>query len=157
MPEAIHFRPIEDADLPFLYAVYASTREEELAQTAWSEEEKKSFLRMQFEAQHQHYQKHYARASFAVVLQGEVPIGRLYVHRGESDIRIVDIALLPEHRGGGIGSRLLGEILEEARQAGRKVSIHVEHFNPALRLYERLGFTRVDDTGVYYRMEWVPA
>ena len=152
----IHFRPIEDADLPFLYAVYASTREEELKQTGWPDAEKAAFLRMQFEAQHQHYQTHYPDAHFDVVLRGDTPLGRLYVDRREADIRIVDIALLPKYRGQGIGSHLLREILGEAAESRRTVSIHVERFNPALRLYEHLGFTRVDDTGVYYLMEWTP-
>ena len=156
MPDAIHLRPIEDADLPFLRAVYASTREEELQQTGWPEEQKADFLRMQFDAQHGHYQQHYPTARFDVVLAGDTPIGRLYVDRRDDDIRIVDIALLPAHRGRGIGSGLLDTILEEAASSGRTVSIHVERFNPALRLYERLGFTQVGDTGVYYLMEWRP-
>ena len=152
----IHLRPIEDADLPFLRRVYASTRAEEVSQTGWPQAQQAEFLRTQFEAQHAHYQTHYADARFDVVLEGDTPLGRLYVHRGETDIRIVDIALLPEHRGRGIGSHLLREILDEAADHGRTVSIHVERFNPALHLYERLGFSHVADTGVYYLMEWRP-
>ena len=109
---------------------------------------------MQFDAQHRHYQAHFADARFDVVLYGDDRVGRLYVHRGADDIRIVDIALLPAWRGKGLGSRLLGEILDEARASRRTVSIHVERFNPALLLYERLGFRRIDDTGVYVLMAW---
>ncbi|MCP4663054.1 MAG: GNAT family N-acetyltransferase [bacterium] len=47
-------------------------------------------------------------------------------------------------------------LLTEAEEAGKPVRIHVERFNPAMRLYERLGFTQVDDQGVYYLMEWSP-
>lgn len=156
MSDAIQLRPIEEADLPFLYTVYAGTRAEELSRTGWPEAEKTAFLRMQFQAQHQHYQAHYPDARFDVVLRGDTPLGRLYVDRREADIRIVDIALLPEHRGQGLGSRLLDEILREAAESSRTVSIHVERFNPALRLYERLGFEQIDDTGVYYLMAWTP-
>lgn len=152
----IHLRPINDADLPFLYSVYASTRDEEVKRTGWTEGQQEAFLRMQFDAQHEHYQKHYADARFDVVMQGDEPIGRLYVNRLDDDIRIVDIALLPQSRGQGIGSDLLNQIFQEAEESGRTVSIHVERFNPAMGLYERLGFARVDDTGVYYLMEWKP-
>lgn len=152
----IRLRPIEDADLPFLRAVYASTREEELRATGWPDAEKAAFLRMQFDAQHRHYQVHYPDARFDVVLRGDEPLGRLYVDRRDTDIRIVDIALLPAHRGHGHGTHLLREILEEAAETGRTVSIHVERLNPALRLYERLGFTPIGDTGVHYLMAWTP-
>lgn len=82
-----------------------------------------------------------------------IAVGRLYVDRWTREIRIMDIALLPEHRGAGIGTRLLRELQEEARAAGKALSIHVEKFNPALRLYERLGFRAREDKGVYLLME----
>ena len=69
-------------------------------------------------------------------------------------MRAHDIALLPEHRGAGIGGRLLQDLLTEAAASGKRVSIHVERFNPAMRLYERLGFTKQEEVGVYFRMEW---
>jgi ribosomal protein S18 acetylase RimI-like enzyme len=74
------------------------------------------------------------------------------MRRGE--IRLVDIALLPEHRGRGIGGALLRGLLDEGAVSGRRVSMHVERSNPALRLYERLGFERVKDDGIYWLMEW---
>ncbi len=66
----------------------------------------------------------------------------------------MDIALLPEHRGRGIGTRLVQDVLDEARASGRSVSLHVEETNPAKRLYERMGFVDVEDRGVYILMEW---
>lgn len=156
MTAPLRLRPIEDADLPFLREVYASTREEELRQTAWPDAEKAAFLRMQFDAQHAHYRQHYADARFDLILDGDVPVGRLYVDRGDDDIRIVDIALLPEHRRKGHGTGLLADLLDEAARTGRTVSIHVERFNPALAFYERLGFEHVADTGVYFLMTWRP-
>jgi ribosomal protein S18 acetylase RimI-like enzyme len=78
----------------------------------------------------------------------------LYVARWEREIRIMDIALLPEDRGAGIGTKLLRELQEEARAAGKSLTIHVERFNPALGLYERLGFQQIEDKGVYLLMEW---
>ena len=146
----IELRPAEPADREFLYRVYAGTRTEELAVVPWDEAQKEAFLRSQFDAQDRWYREHYARATFEVVVVDGEPAGRLYLHRGESEIRIVDIALLPEHRGNGVGTALLRDLLAEA---DRRVTIHVERFNPALRLYERLGFTLAEDKGVYLLLE----
>jgi ribosomal protein S18 acetylase RimI-like enzyme len=140
--------------MEFLYRVYASTREEELAVVPWNAEEKETFLRMQFNAQHQHYQQHFPDAAYSVILVDDTPAGRVYLHRRSDEIRIVDIALLPDYRSKGIGSELLSDILAEGKQTNLPVRIHVERFNPALRLYERLGFQQIGDQGVYYLMEW---
>lgn len=153
---SLAFRPSTSDDEEFLYRVYAGTRQEELAATGWSEAEKGTFLRMQFEAQHTHYQTHFGDAHFWVVSQGETPIGRLYVDYCDDEIRIIDIALLPEHRGNGLGTAMMQDILAQGRQEGVPVRIHVERTNPALRLYRRLGFEQIGDTGVYYLMEWTP-
>ncbi|MEA3210571.1 MAG: hypothetical protein QOE70_3628 [Chthoniobacter sp.] len=147
-------RPVRAEDESFLEQVYASTRAEELAVTDWSEEQKTQFLRQQFTAQDAHYRAHYPSAEFSVIEREGLPIGRLYVDRWTKEIRIMDIALLPEHRGAGIGTTLLRELQEEARAAGKSLSIHVEKFNPALRLYERLGFRPIEDKEVYLLMEW---
>lgn len=157
--DAISLRPIRPEDgeeMEFLYRVYASTRTEELAPVPWSGEEKEEFLRMQFQAQHVYYREHYGEADFLVILNGGEPIGRLYVQRWPDDIRLVDIALLPEHRGGGIGGALVRELLAEGEREGKTVSIHVERFNPAMRLYERLGFEKKGEAGVYHLMAWSP-
>lgn len=152
--EAITLHAVSDTDTELLRRIYASTRAAELAMTPWSEEQKEAFCRMQFDAQRSHYEKHYPAASHDIIQRDGVAAGRLYVDRGESEILIVDIALLPEHRGAGIGTRLLRELQEEARTAGKMLTIHVEKFNPALRLYERLGFSIKGDEGVYLLMAW---
>jgi ribosomal protein S18 acetylase RimI-like enzyme len=152
----ITLRAITPDDEALLYRIYASTRADEMALVAWDDAQKEAFVRMQFTAQHSHYQQHYPDAAFDIILVNGQPAGRLYVDRWPKEIRIVDIALLPEYRNAGIGTRLLKGILEEAAQAGKLVSIHVERFNTAMRLYERLGFSTVGEHGVYYLMEWVP-
>lgn len=154
LPPSIFLRPIEPADEDFLRRLYASTRTAELSQVPWSETQKEQFLRMQFDAQAQHYRTHYAGASFDVIVRGEQRLGRLYVHRQPHDIRIVDITLAPEHRNQGLGEALLRALMAEAGAAGSRLSIHVEIFNPARALYERLGFREAADRGVYKLMEW---
>jgi ribosomal protein S18 acetylase RimI-like enzyme len=141
-------------DRALLEAVYGSTRETELALVPWDDGAKRAFIAQQFSAQDEHYRKHYPGASFDLIeADGEVA-GRLYVHRGQSDIRIMDIALLPEFRGRGIGTRLLRDLIDEARATGRSLSIHVERGNPARRLYDRLGFHAVAEHGIYVLMAW---
>lgn len=146
-------RPIGGEDMEFLCSLYASTREEELAPVPWPPEHKMAFLRQQFEAQHRHYQEHYAGAAFDLLLVDGRPAGRLYVARWTKTVRIVDIALMPEFRGHGIGTALVTELFAEADASGRTVSIHVESNNPARRLYQRLGFQDVGEHGVYRLME----
>jgi ribosomal protein S18 acetylase RimI-like enzyme len=159
-PEGLALRRVEEADLPFLAELYASTRREEVAQTPWSDEQKEAFLRWQFENQHRHYLQYYPDCELLVIEKDSVgrrePIGRLYVDRWADQIRLVDIALLPEHRGAGLGRAILEELLAEGERRGLPVTIHVEYNNPALRLYRRLGFRHVDSNGIYYLMRWEP-
>jgi ribosomal protein S18 acetylase RimI-like enzyme len=153
----VTLRPLADADESFALSVYASTREEELAPMPWTDEQKDAFIAMQFAAQSAHYAQHYTGLSSDVVLVDGEPAGRLLVARWREEIRIVDIALLPAFRGRGAGSALLAELMDEAIEMAKRLSIHVERENPALRLYQRLGFRPVGETGVYLRMEWDPA
>ena len=157
LPESITFRPISDADLPFLNALYASTREDELRMVDWPEPQKVAFLDMQFEAQHQYYHEQFPRAEFMVVERDGKAIGRIYLDRRPDEIRLIDIALIPEVRNQGLGEALLRELLDEAQEAALPVGIHVEQFNPAMRLYLRLGFEPVEDQGVYKLLKWQPA
>jgi ribosomal protein S18 acetylase RimI-like enzyme len=149
-------RPVAPDDEAFLYRVYASTRADEMAIVPWTDIQKEAFVRMQFRAQSAFYAEHFGGADFLVIERDGAPIGRLSLDRRDDDIRIIDIALLPETRGMGLGTSLLREILAEGERTGKPVSIHVEHFNPALRLYRRLGFEVVADEGVYYLMRWSP-
>ena len=151
------FRHITDADLPFLARVYASTRAEELAATPWSDEQKAVFLDMQFRAQHADYRTNYPQADWLVTMRGGEEIGRLYIERAPSQHCIIDIAFLPGHRGKGLGEALLRDLMDEAAADGKAVTIYVEKFNPAMRLYRRLGFKTEEDKGVYDLMRWSAA
>jgi ribosomal protein S18 acetylase RimI-like enzyme len=158
--ESLQFRSITTSDEDILAEIYASTRREELAPLIdWSKAQKEAFLRQQFEYQHHYYQQTYTDATYELITQRDEVLGRLYVDRREEEIRIVDIALLPEHRGRGIGGAIIQSLLDEAgrRDHGKVVRIHVEHNNPALRLYQRLGFRQIEDKGVYKLLEWRPA
>lgn len=152
----LSLRPAEAADRDLLFRIYASTREEELARTDWDDAQKTAFLTHQFTAQDTHYRAHYPGAVFNLILLDGDPVGRLYLHRRPSDIRIMDVALLPPHRNRGIATTLLRDLQSEAATTAKSLSIHVEQFNPALRLYTRLGFLPTTEHGVYLLMEWRP-
>jgi GNAT superfamily N-acetyltransferase len=147
-------RTARPEDEQFLRAVYASTRAVELARVLWSNEQKRAFTDMQFAAQDADYRRNYPDAQYSIIEVQGVPAGRLYVDRCSKEIRIIDIALLPEHQRTGIGTKLLRALQDEARAAGKTLTIHVEKFNPALRLYQRLGFRQIEDKGVYLFLEW---
>jgi ribosomal protein S18 acetylase RimI-like enzyme len=152
--ETVALRPAEPADRAFLLEVYASTRAEELARVPWSAEQRRAFVEQQFEAQDTDYRRSMPGATFDVILLDGEGVGRLYLDRRPDAIHVVDIALLPDFRGRGIGTALLRRLFDEADSVGRAVEIYVERANPALTLYGRLGFEQYgkDDGGVYLLM-----
>jgi GNAT superfamily N-acetyltransferase len=152
--QGISYRDATEEDLPFLAAVYASTRAEELAQTGWADEMKQQFLAHQFNAQNTDYDRNYPDAERLVIVHEGQDVGRLYLDEESGRFNLIDIALLPDGRGRGLGSAILKDILEQAAEAGKPVMIHVEKHNPARRLYDRLGFVCMRDEGVYDLLEW---
>lgn len=152
----LSFRPITPADREFLIQVYKSVRQEELDRVImWNEEEKMAFLIQQFDAQHTHYQRYFSKADFCIIEYKNKPIGRLYLLETEEALHIVEISILPLWRNKKLGSSIFNDIMTKASKFGKAVSIHVEKFNPALRLYERLGFKLVHEVNdVYIKMQW---
>jgi len=154
MRQNLTLRPETAEDEPFLYELYATTRDYEMVHIPWDDLQKQAFLRQQCEAQLKHYRKHYVGAEFQIIELAGKRIGRIYVYRSPNEVCLMDIALLREHRGLGIGTELTSEVLRQAQAEGRVVTLHVEHMNPARRLYERLGFRLIEDKGIYWKMEW---
>jgi RimJ/RimL family protein N-acetyltransferase len=153
----VALKPVTTEDEAFLYQVYASTRAEEMALVPWNETQRETFLKMQFSAQQVHYRAYYPDSTHDLILLDAQPVGRLYVSRSAEGISILDITILPEHRNKGIGTPLIKRLMDEAAAAGKPLTIYVESFNPSRRLFERLGFSRieqVEDDGVNYLMEW---
>jgi len=138
----------------FMFKVYASTRQEELAILPWDPAQKEAFLRMQFEAQRRSYLNQFPGARYEVIEWGSAPVGRLITDISPRDILLIDIALLPEGRGMGIGARLLRDLQSAAAAERKPLRLHVEFYNPARRLYDRLGFKEKGGDGIYLEMEW---
>jgi ribosomal protein S18 acetylase RimI-like enzyme len=153
---ALALRPILPEDREFLLSVYASTRTDELEIVPWSEAEKAAFLRQQFDAQTAYWDEQYPEAERSMIEIDGAPAGRLYVQRWPKEIRLVDIALLPAFRRHGAATELIQGLFSEASERNVPLTIHVEIFNPARALYERLGFVSKGDRGMYMLMEWRP-
>ena len=145
----VSLRVETDADRPFLSDLYASTRNDELAHVPWDAATKRGFLGEQFTLQHAHYVKNYVGAEFVVIEQHGLPIGRIYLYRKGSEIRLMDIALVPEKRGQGIGRALVEALARIARDDCAEITLHVEPNNPAMKLYDRMGFRLIENRGVY--------
>ncbi len=152
----IGLRPAIAADEPFLYRVYKCIRAEELRLLDWDDGQKAAFLTMQFGAQQTSYRHAFPGSGYDVILIGDRPVGRLFVHRGDDAISVVDIGLLPEYRNRGIGGALLKAVMDEAAEARKSVRLHVESSNRAGRLYQRLGFRPVGIDGIHVAMVWDP-
>jgi GNAT superfamily N-acetyltransferase len=147
-------RPIRSEDASFLSRLYATTREREMSLVDVGPGEKQEFLHEQFLAQDAHYRRYFADAEFSVIEAGGEPVGRYYVRRGTEEYRVIDMALLPEWRGRGIGTALLRDLLDGAAEAGVPIRLRVEPQNRARRLYERLGFRTIADETVNLHLEW---
>jgi ribosomal protein S18 acetylase RimI-like enzyme len=152
----ITWRRAQPDDEPFLYELYENTRAEEMDAFGWNAAQKEMFLRLQFNAQRQHYDIAYPDAEHRIILFKDCPAGRIMVFRSGREIVLVDIALLPGYRGGGIGTVLIRGLIDEAQANGLPLKLHVEKHNRAARLYERLGFSLIGETGLYYEMERRP-
>lgn len=149
---SISLRTILPEDEQFLFAVYSSTRADELAFTDWNAEQKHAFLQMQFRAQQGQYQFTYPNANQQIIEVDGLPAGRLIVDRPEDETRLVDISLLPQYRNLGVGTSLLRDLQSE----NKKITLHVIRSNPAAQLYQRLGFIFVGEESLHVQMEWTP-
>jgi len=153
----VSLRPVTDADQEFLIGVYAGTRADELAQTNWDDSQKDAFIRWQYQMQKQEYDTRYPDARYDVILVDGVPAGRIWVGADDTQIRLLDIAVIREFQNRGVGTHLLRQLMDEATRDNKALRHMVFVLNDnAFRFYERLGFKTIEDLGGYKHMEWLP-
>ncbi len=152
---SIILRPASTRDEDFFLQLYQSSRGEDLRGLGWDEDRISEFLEMQYEAQGNFHASDFPNASDEVILLDSQPVGRLTVDRRVDEIRLVDLALLPDYRNRGLGSRLIQSLKEEATLQRKPLRLQLIRFNRALGLFERLGFMRTSETGTHFQMEWV--
>lgn len=149
----VTFRPMEEKDLPLSFEIYASTRREEMSITGWPTKQIEEFLLSQAAAQNKHYKENYDRAVYEIIQLDGKDIGRLYVDEGRKELRIMELALLPEYRGQGIGRKIMEDLISKSEEKGLYSTLHVEENNPARQLFQRMGFEFVEERGVYHYMK----
>jgi ribosomal protein S18 acetylase RimI-like enzyme len=153
----IALRPFSPQDGEFLFHLYASTRQHEIAAFGWPPAQQEAFLRMQFNAQKHWYDMAYSGADHQVIMIDDKPAGRILVFRDKDSTRLVDIALLTEYRNQGIGTQLLLDLINACENERLPLRLQVTRNNPARHLYERLGFVITGEDAMYYEMERKPA
>ncbi len=136
--------------------LYTDTRLHELDAVPWNDDQKRAFIEMQFRARNKQYDSLYPQAHSTIILYGDEPVGRMLVDRSGREIVLIDIALMLEHRNAGIGTRLITGLMNEAASTGQSIRLHVLATSAAVRLYERLGFSRGGSDGAYLEMNWRP-
>ncbi|PYP89783.1 MAG: GNAT family N-acetyltransferase [Candidatus Angelobacter sp. Gp1-AA117] len=148
----IELRPYSPDDQDFIFKLYASTRLHEIAPFGWDTTQQEVFLRMQFNAQKRWYDQAYPNADHQIILLDGQPAGRIMVMTEPESSHLIEIALLPELRNHGIGAKLVGDLVEKSTQAGKIVRLQVLRTNPAIHLYERLGFVKTGEDAMYFQM-----
>ena len=154
----VRLRAVEPADEDFLLQVYAASRADELALVPWDEEQKRAFIRQQFEAQHAQYYQRFPDAEYSIILYRDQPVGRFWIGRTPEQIRLLDIAILPEFQNRGVGAALLKTLLAESERTNLPLRHMVFKLNTAaLRFYARFGFSQIEDVGSHIHMERRPS
>lgn len=155
---SVTLRPVTDNDEEILLKIYASTREDEMQQAVgWTDEQKEMFLRWQLQMQRRDYEARFPDADYRLILFKGKPAGRLWVGRTPEQIRLLDIAILPEFQNRKIGGYLLRQLIEESEETGIPLRHMIYKLNTeARRFYERLGFKLVEDDRMYLLMERHP-
>jgi len=150
----IELKSITKEDEAFLYEIYASTRNQEVDSWGWSAEQKGLFLEMQWRAQQASYNQQFPGASHSIIAVGEQYVGRLLADELSDYHHLIDISILPSYQGKGIGTFLITQLLQKAREGNKPVILQVFHTNPARNLYERLGFQVASSDEIYLKMRW---
>ena len=153
----LRLRPVTDGDREFLFALYSTTRAQELEAWGWTPTQRDAFLKMQFDAQARSYGAQYPAAEHSIISRDDLPIGRMIVARVDDALRLVDIALMPHYQGLGIGGGLVRQLMQRASIENLPLRLNVLASNAAaIRLYERLGMQRTGGDELYSNMEWKP-
>jgi ribosomal protein S18 acetylase RimI-like enzyme len=140
--EQIRFRPATESDIDYLYALHAATMKEYVDKTwGWDDAFQESVFR-----------KNYVPAEIRVIAFAEKDIGMLSLEERVEDVFLRAIEIHPDYQGHGIGAAIIKRIIAQSVQKMKPVFLQVLKVNPAKRLYERLGFSVVNETPTHFHM-----
>lgn len=150
-------RDSSPADREFLMGLFASGRQALVAAAGWDAATVNAFLAMQYEAQQRGYGAAYPAARCQVIGEGRgaQPIGQLWVDRRRDAFHLLDISLVAQRRGQGIGGQVLRALQDEATAAAAPLTLLVDPSNAAMRLYLRLGFVAIGGQPPDIAMRWI--
>lgn len=147
-------RAANENDRIFVQKLYVATRRAEFTGIGWDAAQIENFLVMQFDLQSRAYAMQFPGAAHSVIEFEKKAVGRLIVYSGAEETRLVDIAILPEFRGRGIGIFTMRELQREATAENKTLVLRVLKTNDrAVAFYEKLGFVRADEN-LYWAMNW---
>lgn len=153
----VRLRPCAVRDMAFLERLFRLERRRELDAAGWSEGDVRQFCAEQFALQHRSYCASYPGAAFLLVLVAGQPIGRLYVDALGTELRLIDMLMLPQWRGRGIGRALVTAVQAHAATIGKPVALSVLRANAsAAALYRSLGFATTAFDAFRLAMRWIP-
>jgi ribosomal protein S18 acetylase RimI-like enzyme len=155
-PADISLRPARDGDEPFLKRVHDAARHWEFASLLETGQADlyHQVMAQQYDAQHRFYFANYDTAHYGIIQWTGQPIGRLYVDYRDDEVRVLEIAILPEYRGRGIGRIVMMGICLEAAMRRKPVRLYVHYLSRAQRFYRQLGFREISLEGPDRLMEW---
>ena len=152
--QVIQLRQVRAEDEAFLFALFRSSRETEFAPLPQPQRE--TLLRLQYEAQARGYAARFSHLDDSIIESCAQAAGRVLLNREAEELRLVDIAVIPELQRQGIASKVLKSLMAEAETTRVSLRLNVWHSNPALSLYLRLGFCEIAASDTYCELEWRP-
>lgn len=131
------------SDLNFLWTLHLLTMQDYAARTwGWDHVWQEKRFRDTFDPRR-----------FEILERGGSPVGTISVVEEEDHVFLRLIELLPEYQSRGIGTSLILEVIEKAREKNQAVRLQVLKVNPARHLYERCGFMVTGETETHFLME----
>jgi ribosomal protein S18 acetylase RimI-like enzyme len=156
MPASTALRSVTRRDDAFLLRLYGTTRTD-VEHFGWDDAERHAFVTMQFNAQTRANAMQHPKAEQSILTYQGRDAGRILVDRAGRSLHLIDIAVLPEFRGKGIGTTIISRLQEEAARTKRDIDLSVEITNPsAFQLYRKLGFVVTGETQTHLSMKWSP-
>lgn len=151
---SVSLRPELAEDEAFLRELYLSVRDDESGFRELDPGARTRLLQEQFEFQRSDYRLRFPHADFLIVQVDERPAGRFYLNHGADSIHVIDISLLPEYQGHGIGSTLIRTVQAEAQRTGRAVTLFAHPRRAGSGFYQRLGFAKKSVVGEHAGLHW---
>jgi ribosomal protein S18 acetylase RimI-like enzyme len=150
----VMLRPESGPDEPFLRRLIVETIAGELGALQWPEPMRSHLLGIQYTARRQSHRTNFPEGASYIIDADGTDAGWIVVTALPQQIQLVEIMVLQELRGRGIGTAAIRQVLASAAAAAKPVRLSVNVTNhAAIGLYQRLGFHRIDGDEVQHIME----